>query len=103
MIKILLACSTGMSTSILMQKMQEYADNNGLETKIDAISTIAAKNLLEQYDIVLLGPQVRYELPSFKNLCAPLKMPVDTIDMRDYGMADGEAVINKVLYLLGKA
>ena len=37
MIRIMLACAGGMSTSLLMNKMKEEADNRGLEVSVEAI------------------------------------------------------------------
>lgn len=34
--KILLVCSGGMSTTILMTKMQKYAEEKGFSLKVDA-------------------------------------------------------------------
>ena len=36
MIRILLACAGGMSTSLLMNKMKAEADKRGIEVSIDA-------------------------------------------------------------------
>ena len=34
--KILLVCAAGLSTSILMKKLEKYAEQNGIELDIDA-------------------------------------------------------------------
>ena len=36
--KILLLCAAGMSTSILVNKMKEAANKNGIEVQIEAVS-----------------------------------------------------------------
>ncbi|WP_257985037.1 hypothetical protein [Bacillus sp. T33-2] len=60
--RILLICSAGMSTSMLMTKMQKCAEERGIYIEVMAIaSTIADKFLAkEKVDVVLLGPQVKY-------------------------------------------
>ena len=35
--KILLVCAAGLSTSILMKKLEKYAEQNGIELDIDAV------------------------------------------------------------------
>ena len=45
MIRIMLACAGGMSTSLLMNKMKEEADNRGLEVSVEAIG----EKTLEQH------------------------------------------------------
>jgi PTS system cellobiose-specific IIB component len=60
---IMLVCSAGMSTSLLVTKMQKAAEEKGLETDIFAVSASDADNSLEEknVDVLLLGPQVRFE------------------------------------------
>ena len=58
--RILLVCSAGMSTSLLVTKMEKEAQKRGLDTKIWAVSTDAALRNMEEADVVLLGPQIRF-------------------------------------------
>lgn len=98
MINILLVCSGGASTSMLAEKMREVADARGVETKIWAVGEQAAANNIPEADVVLVGPQMRFKVASFK-----AKFPgkaIDAIDMRSYGMMNGEAVIDKALSMI---
>ena len=54
--KILLCCAAGMSTSMLVKKMQQAAEEHSLETMINAISISDIEEHLPEYDVVLLGP-----------------------------------------------
>ena len=96
MIRILLACAGGMSTSLLMTKMQEEADKRGIEISVEAHSEKSVENYLGQFDVLLLGPQVRYVLPKVKKLLDG-KYPVEVIDMRDYGTMNGSKVLDTAL------
>lgn len=96
---ILLVCNAGMSTSMLVKKMQESAQSQGIEASIEAKSLTEAKKDLGQADVILIGPQIRYELESVQNLAE--NIPVAAIDMRDYGMMKGEKVLAQALELLG--
>lgn len=58
--KIILVCSAGMSTSMLVKKMKASADERNLEVNIEAVAESQLKNNLENLDVVLIGPQVRY-------------------------------------------
>lgn len=71
MIKIMLACSAGMSTSLLVTKMEDAAKENGIEAKIWAISEVNLKNEIENCDVLLLGPQVRYVLGKATEMAKP--------------------------------
>ncbi len=82
--KILLVCAAGMSTSMLMRKMEEYAAANGIEMSVDAISVNDLKNpKAAGYDCILLGPQVSYQKNNVIKKAEGL--PVDVIPMKDYG------------------
>ena len=61
MVKILLACSAGMSTSLMVRKMRSVAEENGLEVEIDAVPESQAINHFDGLSILLLGPQVKYQ------------------------------------------
>lgn len=60
---ILLCCSAGMSTSLLVSKMEQSAKKQGIDCKIWAIATSEVNDEIENADVVLLGPQVRFLLP----------------------------------------
>lgn len=61
---ILLVCAAGMSTSLLVTKMEKSAQEQGKEYKIWAVSGDSVKQHIDKADVLLLGPQVRYLLPA---------------------------------------
>lgn len=99
MIKIMLACSAGMSTSLLVTKMQEVAKEKGVDCEIWAISEVNLQSEIEKCDVLLLGPQVRYILSKAKALADPHGIPVEVINMMDYGRCNGKAVLERALEL----
>ena len=92
---ILLACSAGMSTSMLVAKMQDAAKAKGYDVHIEANPTNLTMNKVAEADALLLGPQVRYELAQWKKVVNG-KIPVDVIDMLDYGQMNGEKVLENI-------
>ncbi|WP_387463887.1 PTS sugar transporter subunit IIB [Photorhabdus sp. RM323S] len=98
--KILLCCSAGMSTSMLVQRMQAEVTKRALDIEIKAASTIELKHLITDADVVLLGPQVRHQLAHFSAIAKPLGKPIDIIDMMDYGALRGDKILDKALSLL---
>ncbi|MGE8052617.1 PTS sugar transporter subunit IIB [Bacillus mycoides] len=96
---ILLCCSAGMSTSLLVTKMEAAAKARGLEGKIWAVSGDTVKNNIDQADVLLLGPQVRYMLSTMKTLADEKNVGVDVINSMHYGMMNGEAVLDHALTL----
>lgn len=89
--KIVLICSAGMSTSLLVNKMQKAATEQGIEADIAAYPEAEVTKVGGDADIILLGPQVRFELKKIRGLF-PDK-PVEVIDMKDYGMMNGKKVL----------
>ena len=63
---ILLVCAAGMSTSLLVNKMNEAAKAKGMELEINAYPIGSLDKYASAADVILLGPQVRYELNNVK-------------------------------------
>lgn len=102
---ILLVCSAGMSTSLLVTKMEAAAKEKGDDVKIFALPFSDAPRVLEEVDCILLGPQVRFQKSAIEKMASERKggvIPVDVIDMRDYGTMNGKAVYENALKLLGQ-
>ena len=98
--KIILLCSAGMSTSMLVQKMKDAAQKKGVDVTIKAVPVAEFEENIATADIVLLGPQVKYEQAKLQALADPLGKKVAVIDMMDYGMMKGDAVLDKALKLM---
>lgn len=96
---IILFCAAGMSTSLLVTKMQQAADAEGYEATIAAHPVSEVEKFKDGADIILLGPQVRFKLAEVKAKCP--NVPVESIDMSAYGMMDGAKVIAQVKKTLG--
>ena len=58
--RIMLACNAGMSTSLVVAKMQDAAKAQGKDYKIWAVEQGEIQNELGNFDVLLLGPQVRH-------------------------------------------
>lgn len=96
--KIVLMCSAGMSTSLLMNKMRDAAKEQGYECTIEADPVRTAAETGKDADIVLLGPQVRFQV---NKIASELSCPVEAIDPMVYGRMDGAALIKRVKEVLG--
>lgn len=92
---IMLVCAAGMSTSLLVGKMQAYSEKTERHYNIFALSSSEADTYIKEssVDVILLGPQVRFMLDDFKKKVADSGIPVDVIPMADYGMMHGENVV----------
>lgn len=98
---ILLVCSAGMSTSMLVKKMQEAAEKKGIEATIWAVGDAEAQINSEKADVIMLGPQVRFLEKKMKDMVNNEK-PVAVIDMQSYGTMNGAKVLDTALSLINK-
>jgi PTS system cellobiose-specific IIB component len=98
--KILLLCAAGMSTSILVNKMKEAANKNGIEVQIEAVSLENFENKINEYDVFLLGPQVRFKKNELQEKANALGKPLDVINTMDYGLMKGDKVLEFALNLI---
>lgn len=100
MVVIRLFCSSGMSTSLLVDKMKKAAEKKGIEVDIEAYPEGELDNKTKGIDVALLGPQIAYKLASAKAICGSKGVPVEIIPMADYGMMNGEKVLELALKLI---
>lgn len=100
---IMLVCSAGMSTSLLVSKMQKSAEAQGLDADIFAVGASEVDNTLasKDVDVLMLGPQVRFMKDQFEKKVADKGIPVEVINMQDYGMVNGEKVLQAAVELIG--
>ena len=101
---IALACAAGMSTSLLVKKMQDAAKAQGKDYEIFAKSTSEADNMLHadpKPDVLLLGPQVAYQKADMLKKANAAGVPLDVINMQDYGMMKGDKVLVQAEKLMG--
>ncbi|WP_088825823.1 MULTISPECIES: PTS sugar transporter subunit IIB [Listeria] len=98
--KLMLMCNAGMSTSVLVKKMQKSAAEQGIEIEIWAISETDFEKNWRHADAILLGPQVSYMKDKVAEIVGD--KPVDVIAIVDYGRMNGEKVLEQGLGLLAK-
>ena len=96
--KIILLCNGGLSTGILVKKMKAAADAAGYACVISAAPVSDAEEEGRDADIILLGPQVRFQMDVVKQQVA---CPVVSIDPMAYGTMNGEKVLKQTRKELG--
>ena len=98
---IMLVCAAGMSTSLLVSKMQKAAKDEEISAKIFAAAASDTDNQIKKQhpDILMLGPQVRYLEEDYAK---KLDIPVRVINMQDYGSMNGEKVFKDALFTLNE-
>lgn len=101
--KILLMCAAGMSTSLLVTRMEKYAKEKGYTDLV--ISAEPVEDLdrhVDFYDVFLLGPQVRYKEEWVKEIVEEKGKKYANIPLQVYGMVDGKQTFELALRLLNK-
>lgn len=99
MIKIVLFCSTGLSTNLLIRKMENAAEGKDIDISVQSYPESLMKKYIKGADVVLVGPQVKHAITEIKEECDQHKIPLEVISTRDYGYMDGEKVLNQALRL----
>ena len=92
--RTMLACNAGMSTSLVVAKMQDAAKAQGKDYKIWAVEQGEIQNELGNFDVLLLGPQVRHLQRKVKATVGD-SAPVAVIDALAYGRCNGAAILKQ--------
>mgnify|MGYP004508542393 FL=1 len=98
--KILLACSSGMSTSLLVNKMKEAAQAQGIEAEIWAVGQSEVDAEMQKADVLLFGPQMRFLKSKYAPKGQELNIPVEVIAPVSYGRCDGKGVLKLAIDLI---
>lgn len=98
--KILLVCNAGMSTSILVQKMNKVAEQKGIEVTIEAIPSTDLSQYWQKSDVILIGPQIGFMKDSIEETVEN-KIAVEVINMVDYGRMNAEKILTFAMDLIG--
>ena len=77
--RILLVCNLGMSTSMLVQRMEKAAVEKEIEVEITAVPLTTAEKQIDEWDVIMLGPQVRHNMKQLTSIGS--KTPIAVIEM----------------------
>ncbi|WCG81495.1 PTS sugar transporter subunit IIB [Pectobacterium sp. A5351] len=100
MYRILLCCNAGMSTSMVVKKMQQAAKDSGIDVEIKAVGLEGFSDEIFNYDCCLIGPQIKFRLDELKKVAEPMNKPVVVINSMDYGLMNGEKILRDALKLI---
>jgi PTS system cellobiose-specific IIB component len=100
--KIALVCEHGASTGLCVQKMIAAAKTMGVEAEIASYSVTQTDNLVNEMDVLLIGPQLSYRMESLKSSYPEQAGKFAAINPMDFGMMDGAKILKDALALTGK-
>jgi cellobiose PTS system EIIB component len=92
-LKILLVCAGGVSTTVLKKKMEKYAEEQGMNVTVTAKGVCEYEEHLENFDLILLGPQVSYKRGEIELRC---KKPISVILPIDYATGNVKNIFKQV-------
>src|SRR5699024_10615724 len=98
--RIILICSAGLSTTMLINKMHESAKERGISADIKVIPEYERiTEHREGLNVVLIGPQVRFLEKKLRDILEPEGVKVDVIDQMAYGLMQGDKVLDQAVAL----
>lgn len=90
--KILLICANGLSTSLLVSNMKKHAEQDMV---IEAKPMSELSRVVDQWDVILVGPQIRYKIGEINKICNAHGKKAGIIDTVVYGRMDGAAALKQ--------
>ena len=95
---IVLVDAAGMSISMLANKMNDTAEKDGLDVSTVGVADMVARDQIakDQPIVIMIAPQVKYMHARYEEEYGA-DYPVVDINMMDYGMMKGEAILQAAL------
>lgn len=96
--KVLFVCSGGMSSAIVEQALEDEAKKANIEIESSAVGSGEAQDAIEQndWDIVLVAPQVRNRFDTFKEYADKKGVQIENIPPRDYSPLGGKHLLDLI-------
>lgn len=100
--KILLVCSGGMSSAIVVKALEKEAAKNAVALEVKSVASGEfAEEVKGGWDLVLIAPQVRHRFDFFKEAAAESRVPVSVIPPQGYGPMGGPVLLAEIQKILG--
>ena len=88
---IVMLCNLGMSTGMMVKKLEQEAAKRNLEATVHAYPMV-------ELDAILLGPQIRFALDDIKKQAGSI--PVMAIAPQDFGTMNAAKVLDELMKLM---
>jgi len=100
MLKVVILCAMGMSSSVIVKAVQKAAAEKGIDIDIHCQASL---NFTDQdfnaVDVVLLAPQIRGQAEDVTHHLEGYNVAVGEIGMYEYALAKGDVVLESILKL----
>ena len=99
MYKILLCCTSGLTTSMLVDAMKKEAAKQTVEVMVWAVAASAIELSWADADCIMVAPQNTGDFEKVKSI-VKTSIPVEEINDIDFSKMDGKAVLNRAIELI---
>ncbi|MBQ2658799.1 MAG: hypothetical protein IJF87_09555 [Erysipelotrichaceae bacterium] len=98
----LVICQFAVTSKNMITKIQKVAEESeDVYVQCESVQNVTTFDY-SSFDVVLVAPQVRNYLKIVQDLCAPLGIPVEPIDVVAYGLGDAKKVLDQMRKLSEK-
>ena len=91
--KILLCCSSGLTSSLFVMKLNNFCKEHNVNYHFKAASIFDKEALNKEYDLLLMAPQVQHYTKGLANI---FHQRILNIDPNDYGQYNCNNIIAKI-------
>lgn len=95
---IVMLCNLGMSTGMMVKKLEQEAAKRNLEATVHAYPMVELDEHLDGTDAILLGPQIRFALDDIKNRLV-LSQSWQSL-RQDFGTMNAAKVLDELMKLM---
>jgi len=95
--KILVICSGGMSTSLLVNSMKKTAQAEKNEITIEAGSIAELSKKINNCDVVMIAPQIRHRMKEIQTITDRAGKTAVAIEPQVYGLIDGRGALKQAM------
>lgn len=96
--KVLMVCSGGMSSAIVVDAIKKEAEKDGFPLEIKAVGSGEFEDEIKdgKYDLALVAPQVRHRMNTFKEEASGLNVEIENIVPMGYTPLGGRKVLEQI-------
>ena len=99
MIRILICCAGGFSSSAMAANVKKQIEQNGLgqQVAIDFSPLSGAPKVMQHFDVIVTCPHLRYQLKDFNEKAIKNQLPLYVLPPRMYGIMDVNEIYEDAL------
>lgn len=96
--KVLMVCSGGMSSAIVVKAIKQEADKQGFPLEIKAVGTTEFEDELksDSYNLAIVAPQVKHRMKIFEEQAAAANVPIELIVPMGYTPIGAPKVLEQI-------